>query len=95
MKKYLALLTLGFAAMTHAATWYVDANRPNDTGAGTAWATAKRSIRAAIDVAGAGDTVVVTNGVYAPIVTDDKAIVIRNVTECHGGRTGSHGDNTR
>jgi len=53
-------------ATTHAATYYVDASRPNDTGAGTTWATAKRTIQAAIDVATANDTIIVTNGVYAP-----------------------------
>ena len=47
-----------------AATWYVDAGRPDDSGDGTTWATAKKTIQAAIDIA-SNDVVLVTNGVYA------------------------------
>lgn len=46
------------------ATWYVDAGRPDDSGDGTTWATAKKTIQAAIDIA-SNDVVLVTNGVYA------------------------------
>jgi hypothetical protein len=44
--------------------YYVDASRPSDAGDGLSWATAKRTIQAAVDVARDGDTVLVTNGVY-------------------------------
>ena len=58
----LAFLFSGLAANTY----YADASNLDDTGAGTNWTTAKKTIQAAIDltVAGAGDTVLVTNGVY-------------------------------
>ena len=43
---------------------YVDASRPDDTGAGTNWATAKRTIQAGVDAVSTTGTVWVTNGVY-------------------------------
>ncbi len=58
-------LCLGLmASASHAATKYVDASRPDDSGAGTNWPTAKQTIQAAVDLAGNGDLVLVTNGVY-------------------------------
>lgn len=47
-----------------ATTYYVDASRPDDTGDGMSWASAKQTIQAAVDLAMDGDTVLVTNGVY-------------------------------
>lgn len=43
---------------------YVDASRPDDSGSATNWATAKKTIQAAVDIAEAGDVVLVTNGIY-------------------------------
>ncbi|MCL2104889.1 MAG: DUF5123 domain-containing protein [Kiritimatiellaeota bacterium] len=63
----------------NATTYYVDAGRPDDSGDGTSWATAKKTIQAAVDAVAVGGTVVVTNGVYAPITTDNKAITIQSV----------------
>jgi hypothetical protein len=56
--------TIEAAYALTAEAYYVDASRPDDSGAGTNWATAKRTIQAAVDIAGAGTTVWVTNGVY-------------------------------
>ncbi|NCA82824.1 MAG: hypothetical protein EOM72_08780, partial [Opitutae bacterium] len=48
-----------------AITIHVDASRPDDSGNAASWATAKRTIQAGVDLAVvAGDTVLVTNGVY-------------------------------
>ena len=47
-----------------ATTYYVDASRPDDSGDGLTWATAKQTIQAAADLAVDSDTVWVTNGVY-------------------------------
>jgi len=73
-----AALTLA-TATAQAATYYVDASRPNDTGAGTSWATAKRTIQAAVNASAANDTIIVTNGTYGVISTANKAITIRSV----------------
>jgi hypothetical protein len=58
---------------------YVDASRPDDAGDGRGWATAKRTIQAAIDISVPYDTILVTNGVYAPISTENKMIAINSV----------------
>ena len=47
-----------------AATWYVSTNG-SDSADGTNWPTAKLTIQAAVNASTIGDTVLVTNGVYA------------------------------
>ena len=58
-------LVLGSITVAQAATYYVDASRADDTGAGASWGTAKKTIQAAVDVSVANDTVLVSNGVYS------------------------------
>ena len=66
MKRNLILLTILLAALSAFSTeYFVDASRPDDSGAATNWATAKQTIQAAVDLTTDGDTVLVTNGVYA------------------------------
>ena len=67
------------ALCAHGAVQYVDATRPDDEGDGFSWETAKRTIQAAVDVAEVGDTVTVTNGVYAPVATANKGMLIQSV----------------
>jgi formylglycine-generating enzyme required for sulfatase activity len=65
MKQYASILSLLLTSTSLlATTFYVDASRPNDTGDGQSWGTAKKTIQAAVDVSADGDTVLVTNGVY-------------------------------
>lgn len=52
------------ASPIYSVNWHVATNG-SDAAAGTNWATAKQTIQAAVDEAGDGDTVWVSNGVYA------------------------------
>ena len=69
MKTKLNLLVAGmFLAATSSAlatVRYVNVNSANPTPPYTTWATAATDIQAAVDAAGAGDEIVVTNGTYA------------------------------
>lgn len=66
MSKVFSILVLATSALLRASatTYYVDASRVDDTGAGTSWSAAKKTIQAAVNLTVAGDTVLVTNGVY-------------------------------
>jgi hypothetical protein len=57
------VLTIG-AGSVRAATFYV-ATSGSASGPGTTWANAFNTIQAAVNAAASGDTVLVTNGVYA------------------------------
>jgi parallel beta-helix repeat protein len=74
-----ALVSLLMAGTLRADTHYVDATRPDDSGDGLSWATAEKTIQAAITASAAGDTITVTNGVYAPIATTNNSITIQSV----------------
>lgn len=63
-QKLVFLAALLTALSTFSAEYFVDAARPDDTGAATNWAAAKKTIQAAVDLTVDGDTVWVTNGVY-------------------------------
>ena len=63
-RRCIALLISLFPVWSiHAATLYVSPTG-NDTNDGSSWALAKNTIQAGVDVAGSGDTVLVTNGTY-------------------------------
>ena len=86
----LALLLVA-APVADAAVRYVDVSSPSPTPPFTNWATAARVIQDAVDLAVAGDEVVVTNGTYATggrrwgtnllvsRVAVDKALTLRSV----------------
>ena len=78
----LAALTLACFAILRcasAATWYVDAAKGNDENAGDEWNTSLASIQKAVDKSSSGDAIIVTNGVYAPIVAQNKIITIKSI----------------
>lgn len=78
-----------FAATALAATHYVDLNSPGPAPPYANWATAAPDIQAAVDVAAAGDDILVTNGVYqsgaravygmSNRVAVTKAVMVRSV----------------
>jgi len=80
-----ALLTLGASA--EAATWFSDASQPDDSGDGSSWATAKRTIAASIAASAAGDTLLVRYGIY-PI---GEAVVLAS-NRCLSSDDGTHLD---
>lgn len=59
-----ALLFLLGIPNAPATDYYVDADRPDDTGSGLSWATAKKTIQAAVNLTTNGDTVLVEDGNY-------------------------------
>jgi hypothetical protein len=74
-------LLLSFASATSfAATHYVDVNSTNAAPPYTNWTTAATNIQDAVDVAVAGDEVVVTNGIYAGGVSSIKPLTVRSVS---------------
>jgi hypothetical protein len=75
----LALCALLAAGSAEARTLYVNAKRPNNKGNGLRPKTAKKTIQAAINIAKAGDTILVYPGTYAPIASNDRKIAIRSV----------------
>ncbi len=66
MKTTTALIYWILVTISHslAAEYYVDASRPSDSGNGTTWGTAKKTIQAAVDLTTDGDTVWVADGTY-------------------------------
>ncbi len=61
----LAAMWLAAAGGVEAATWYVDASRPDDTGDGTSWASAKKTIHAGVAAAtDNGDVILAADGDY-------------------------------
>ena len=72
--------------------WYVDAATGDDANEGISAEQPFKTIQRAIDRAEDGQRIVVADGVYAPIVSNDKAITIKSVngasaTVIDGGRT--------
>ncbi len=56
-------------AAAQAATFYVDAARPDDSGNGLSWDTAKKTVQAGINAAASGDAVWVKAGTYVETIT--------------------------
>lgn len=59
--------------------FHVDAEKGDDSNDGLSWDKAKRTLQAAVDEALDGETIHVAKGVYAPVSTSDKSILIESV----------------
>ncbi len=66
MNSYLAILFLCivFIFPLHAETYYVDANRPDDSESGLSWELAKKNVLAAVETSTEGDTIIIKYGTY-------------------------------
>ena len=73
-----ATLLLATAGSALAEVHYVDVNSTNATPPYTNWTTAATNIQDAVDAAVAGDEIVVTNGLYAPVAVN-KPLNVRSV----------------
>lgn len=58
---------------------YVDASKPDDSGDGLTWATARKDLSAVVAEASNGANIWVKSGTYTPIATDNKKITITAV----------------
>jgi len=75
-----SMMNLAQGFVPSGVVFYVDGSRPDDIGDGRSLLTAKRTIQAAVQIAGAGDEIVVESGVYAPITNSfNKTILIRSI----------------
>ena len=105
MRKLLLLLMMmtGIAAIlpdkANATTIYVDAAKADNTGDGLSWATAKKDVQAAINIAVTGDNVWVKAGTYlptmdpsgnaSPIDPRDKTIYLKSGVKLYGSFVGT------
>src|SRR5258705_10167828 len=74
----LNVAVLATAVSALADVHYVDVNSTNATPPYTNWSTAATNIQDAVDVAVAGDEIVVTNGYYDPVAVN-KPLSVRSV----------------
>lgn len=77
-----ALLLLA-GGLADATVYYVDASRPDNTGAGTSWGTAKKTIQAGINAGAGTDEVWVKGASYAEVIT------LRSNCSLYGGFAGT------
>jgi len=92
-------LLLGVANSLKSQTFYVDASRPDNSGAGTSWATAKKDLQNAIFLAFGPDQIWVKAGTYlpthdpfanaAPSNNRDKTFTLKNGVKIYGGFAGT------
>jgi hypothetical protein len=100
LKSLLSALLLPLCFTASAQTiYYVDASRPDNSGAGTSWASAKRDLQVAINAAASNDQVWVKAGTYlpthdpfgstTPANNRDKTFSLKNGVKVYGGFAGT------
>ena len=78
IKKLMMALVL-MPMMALATTWYVNGSTGSDSNSGTSESAPKATIQAAVDMASAGDTILVAAGIYAPFLSDNMMITIQSI----------------
>ena len=68
---------------------YVDASKPDDTGNGLSWATAKQSLQTALGLAGSGYQIWVKAGTYKPGNSRNNCFGLKNGVSVYGGFAGT------
>jgi hypothetical protein len=94
MKKMLlvSLALVASVAISDAQIIYVDAGQADNSGAGTTWATAKKDLQPAINLATTGQQVWVKAGTYKPAVPGGDRYIsfsMKNGVEIYGGFIGT------
>lgn len=101
MKKVSLLIFSFFFVLflTAQTTYYVDASKSGNTGAGTSWATAKKDIQNAIALATSGDQIWIKSGTYyptqdaagniSPANNRDKTFLLKEGVKMYGGFAGT------
>jgi len=94
----IAFLCIVFPAFSQT-TYYVDATRADNSGAGTSWATAKKDLQVAINGAAANDNIWIKAGTYlpthdpfgstAPANNRDKTFMLKSGVKVYGGFAGT------
>lgn len=94
----IAAICFCFSAIAQT-TYYVDASRTDNSGAGTTWLTAKRDLQVVINAAQIGDQVWVKAGTYlpthdpfgnaSPANNRDKTFTLKNGVKIYGGFAGT------
>ena len=74
---------------------YVSDSRPDDAGSGSSWATAKKSLQAALGIAVSGSQIWVAAGTYKPTTGTDRGISFSMISgvEIYGGFAGTEASN--
>jgi len=94
MRILLRVFVLGLCANLSAVTYHVDGGKADDSGDGLSWANAKKTLQAAVALAGSGDEIWVKAGTYKPndlTGTTDRAqfFSMKDGVEIFGGFAGA------
>ena len=100
LKGILKVICILFSVLSTAqTTYYVDSNKPDNSGLGTSWSTAKRDLQIAINTATTGDEIWVKAGTYlpthdpfgslTPANNRDKTFTLKNGVKVYGGFSGT------
>ncbi len=63
-KIFVFIFVILLAVSTYPATYFVDCEKPDDSGSGLSWTEAKKTISAVLNVSSSGDTIIIKYGTY-------------------------------